>query len=53
MFSFQRASGEFNSHVKRAKAPLTRLAYSWCNDSSLADDLAQEALLKALKNQMT
>jgi len=50
MFSFQRASGEFNSHVKRAKAPLTRLAYSWCNDSSLADDLAQEALLKALKN---
>jgi RNA polymerase sigma-70 factor, ECF subfamily len=27
---------------------LYRLAYSWCHDAALADDLAQEALIKAL-----
>lgn len=27
---------------------LYRLAYSWCHDAALADDLAQDALIKAL-----
>jgi RNA polymerase sigma-70 factor (ECF subfamily) len=30
---------------------LYRLAYAWCHDASLADDLAQEALAKAMARQ--
>lgn len=30
---------------------LYRLAYAWCHDASLADDLAQDALAKALVRQ--
>jgi RNA polymerase sigma-70 factor (ECF subfamily) len=29
---------------------LYRIAYSWCHDASLADDLVQETIYKALKN---
>ena len=29
---------------------LYRLAYAWCHDTCLADDLAQEALIKGLKS---
>ena len=29
---------------------LYRIAYSWCHDSALADDLVQETIYKALKN---
>jgi RNA polymerase sigma-70 factor (ECF subfamily) len=29
---------------------LYRLAYSWCHNPALADDLVQDAMLKALKN---
>ena len=29
---------------------LYRIAYSWCHDQSLADDLVQETIYKALKN---
>lgn len=29
---------------------LYRIAYSWCHDAALADDLAQEAIFKAIKN---
>lgn len=29
---------------------LYRIAYSWCHDATLADDLAQEAIYKAIKN---
>ncbi|VAW51900.1 hypothetical protein MNBD_GAMMA05-1990 [hydrothermal vent metagenome] len=29
---------------------LYRIAYSWCHDSALADDLVQETVYKALKN---
>jgi RNA polymerase sigma-70 factor (ECF subfamily) len=34
--------------LEELRPRLYRLAYSWCHDTSLADDLAQEALIKAL-----
>jgi len=37
--------------LEAVRPRLYRLAYSWCHDASLADDLAQEALAKALARQ--
>lgn len=34
--------------LEELRPRLYRLAYSWCHDATLADDLAQEALTKAL-----
>jgi RNA polymerase sigma-70 factor (ECF subfamily) len=34
--------------LEELRPRLYRLAYSWCHDATLADDLAQEALIKAL-----
>lgn len=43
-----------NQQLKRAIAEhrgvMYRLAYSWCHNPALADDLVHEALAKALKN---
>lgn len=43
-----------NQQLKRSIAEfresLYRLAYSWCHNPSLADDLVQEAMTKALRN---
>jgi RNA polymerase sigma-70 factor (ECF subfamily) len=43
-----------NQQFKRALAQyrenLYRIAYSWCHNAALADDLVQETLAKALKN---
>lgn len=36
--------------MEKIRPRLYRLAYSWCHNSALADDLAQETLIKALKN---
>lgn len=36
--------------LKEARARLYRVAYAWCHNAALADDLVQEALAKALKN---
>ena len=48
------ASLSKHQQFKRALADyrenLYRIAYSWCHNPSLADDLVQEALTKALKN---
>jgi RNA polymerase sigma-70 factor (ECF subfamily) len=40
---FKRRLGEYREN-------LYRIAYSWCHNPALADDLVQEALTKALKN---
>lgn len=32
------------------RAKLYRIAFSWCHNASLADDLVQETILKAIKN---
>ncbi len=34
--------------LEELRPRLYRLAYSWCHDATLSDDLAQEALIKAL-----
>ena len=43
-----------NQQLKRTLAEyrenLYRIAYSWCHNAALADDLVQETLVKALKN---
>lgn len=42
-------SQEFRKRLEGNRDRLYRIAYSWCHDAALADDLAQEALEKALK----
>lgn len=37
------------NELKDKREQLYRIAYSWCNDELLADDLSNEALYKALK----
>ncbi len=51
MFFKLNGSREIKKRTKKIRASLLRVAYSWCNDMSLADDLAQEALILALKKQ--
>ncbi len=36
--------------VQRSRDALYRVAYAWCHDAALAEDLAQEAAEKALRN---
>ena len=48
-FAFVFGSPEFRIRLEGARAPLYRLAYSWCHDVALAEDLVQETLYKALK----
>ena len=46
LFAASRLKQEFAN--RRDK--LYRVAYSWCHNTSLADDLVQETMLKAMKN---
>jgi RNA polymerase sigma-70 factor (ECF subfamily) len=46
LLSFLALSGRRRLEAMRPR--LYRLAYAWCHDASLADDLAQDALAKAL-----
>jgi len=41
-------SAQFRAQVEAQREPLYRLGYSWCRDAALADDLVQEAMLRAL-----
>jgi len=41
-------SAQLRARVEAQREPLYRLAHSWCRDAGLADDLVQEALLRAL-----
>lgn len=38
------------ARIAEARPNLYRVAYAWCHDACLADDLAQEALVKGLKS---
>lgn len=40
----------FRQQLEQIRPKLYRVAYSWSHNAALADDLAQEALAKALKN---
>jgi RNA polymerase sigma-70 factor (ECF subfamily) len=51
MFFKLKGSAEIRARTKKVRASLVRIAYSWCNDMALANDLAQEALLMALRKQ--
>lgn len=49
LLSFIFGSPEFRTRLEGSRARLYRLAYSWCHDAALAEDLVQETLHKALK----
>ena len=44
------AAYSLKSEFAERRNKLYRIAYSWCHDAALADDLAQEAIYKAIKN---
>ena len=50
MFGFSQR-GEFKRLVVNNRERLYRMAYAWTGNPHLADDLAQQTLLKALSNQ--
>ncbi len=41
---------QFRQSIADYRGNLYRIAYSWCHNPALADDLVQETLAKALKN---
>ena len=41
---------QFRRTLAEYRENLYRIAYSWCHNPALADDLVQETLAKALKN---
>jgi RNA polymerase sigma-70 factor (ECF subfamily) len=41
---------DFQDRIEQMRPRLYRLAYSWCHNAALADDLVQETMIKALKN---
>jgi RNA polymerase sigma-70 factor (ECF subfamily) len=43
--------GAFNNKLELHRADLYRVAWSWCHDTVLAEDLVQETYAKALKNR--
>jgi RNA polymerase sigma-70 factor (ECF subfamily) len=47
---FSSSSAALPVHLAQARASLFRLAFMWCHDRALADDLTQEALTKALRH---
>ena len=44
------AAARLKQEFAERRDKLYRLAYSWCHNAALADDLVQETMLKALKN---
>jgi len=44
------AAFSLKSEFATRRNKLYRIAYSWCHDAALADDLAQETIYKAIKN---
>jgi len=48
---FQLFASSKSREIKAKRESLYRLAYSWCNDPAIADDLVNEALLKAFKTK--
>lgn len=43
-------SRDFRNHLEQSRVKLYRVAYAWCHNAALADDLVQETLSKALKH---
>jgi len=49
IFDFFLRSREAQRALTEARSRLYRVAYSWCHNAALADDLVQDALTKALR----
>ncbi len=49
-FSSLLQANALKPRIAELRPRLYRLAYAWCHDACLADDLAQEALIKGLKS---
>ena len=49
MFSLRHRTDELKKRIAEERMRLYRMAYAWCCEPALADDLAQEALAKALQ----
>ncbi len=45
------ARRDFNSRLERRRGKLYRIAFSWCHDNHLADDLVQQTMCKALQSR--
>ncbi|GAB4291765.1 MAG: RNA polymerase sigma factor [Thiohalomonadaceae bacterium] len=43
-------SHDFNNRLEQNRKRLYRVAYSWCHNTHLADDLVQETMLQAMKS---
>jgi len=41
---------QLHNRLASSRNRLYRLAYAWCNDATVSDDLTQEAMTKALRN---
>ena len=50
LFSSIHQASNLKPRIADLRPRLYRLAYAWCHDTGLADDLAQEALAKGLKS---
>ena len=50
LFRRMRQQRELNRRLEDIRPRLYRVAYSWCHDTHLADDLVQQTLVKALQN---
>lgn len=50
LFNMMCRGREFRTRLEANRRRLYRMAYAWCHDAHLADDLVQEAIVNALKN---
>lgn len=48
---FSRRKNKLDLNLQKTRQSLLRVAFAWCNNETLAEDLVHEALTKALKNQ--
>jgi RNA polymerase sigma-70 factor (ECF subfamily) len=50
LFNMMCRGREFRARLETNRRRLYRMAYAWCRDAHLADDLVQEAIVNALRN---